>query len=636
MRRTGRRARSKEGQEEKARSRRGWEEEAEEKAQSGGGGGGGRGFVAASAAALAVTSVLLCAFFTETAPRPASAFVPHHPSTRAGRTGHCGGVGAPFFRTSSSSRRRVASRSPPPDATSSSSEATENEEKAKPEAVEAEAQAPPPPPTTTEGTEEKKKASNNNNNKTQSSSSSSGSGSAAARRMELSCCNRDSCATELREVVVGAHNSMVFTGPATGQVVYGWTETDGAAPSATNGVVQGEDEDEEREDAGGKASPPTVLLLIKRDDDELMGVAAEAIKTLMSDDRGRGAVRVLLDAEQASRLRHDHGVDDSDGNIGLFDPALLPDRPVYDLPFADATNPGRNNMDDAGIPDLVVTLGGDGLLMYASSLFVGPCPPILCVAGGSLGFLTPFSKDEMVAAIESALGLRDADNFIAGTCPGASSAMYDTDDEQATEGAAAAQADLLSLHSDDDEDLRPQICLSMRMRLECTIVDRDGMARDEFCVLNEVAIDRGSSPYLANLECYCDGTHLTTIQADGVIFATPTGSTAYSMAAGGSVIHPAVPAILVTPICPHVLSFRPMVLPDHVVLRCFVPDDARSAACVSFDGKERQELLRGESIQICMSHYPVPTINRVDHSSDWLGSLKRNFNFNTRVRQNPL
>ena len=108
------------------------------------------------------------------------------------------------------------------------------------------------------------------------------------------------------------------------------------------------------------------------------------------------------------------------------------------------------------------------------------------------------------------------------------------------------------------------------------------------------------------------------------------------MAAGGSVVHPAVPCILVTPICPHVLSFRSMVFPDHVVLRCYVPEDARSMASVAFDGKHRLDLHRGDSVQIQMSAYPVPTINRGDHSSDWLESLKRSFNFNTRTRQKPL
>jgi NAD+ kinase len=117
---------------------------------------------------------------------------------------------------------------------------------------------------------------------------------------------------------------------------------------------------------------------------------------------------------------------------------------------------------------------------------------------------------------------------------------------------------------------------------------------------------------------------------------SPTGSTAYSMAAGGSVVHPAVPCILVTPICPHALSFRSMVFPDHVVLRCYVPKDARADAAVAFDGRYRRKLHRGDSLQIQMSAYPVPTLNRADHSSDWLGSLKRSFNFNTRTRQKPL
>merc|ERR1712151_1035826 len=113
----------------------------------------------------------------------------------------------------------------------------------------------------------------------------------------------------------------------------------------------------------------------------------------------------------------------------------------------------------------------------------------------------------------------------------------------------------------------------------------------------------------------------------------PTGSTAYSMSAGGSVVHPSVPAILVTPICPHVLSFRSMVFTDHVVLRCYVPTDARADASVAFDGKHRMVLGRGECLEIMMSGHPVPTINRVDHSADWLDSLKRNFNFNARPQQ---
>jgi NAD+ kinase len=318
------------------------------------------------------------------------------------------------------------------------------------------------------------------------------------------------------------------------------------------------------------------------------------------------------------------------------------------------------------IPNLIVTVGGDGLLMHAGMLFQGPMPPILCIAGGSLGFLTPFAPNEMLSAIEIALGLSSIDNTDNDTSSNALSTSETIKSKQQLQQQELKKKiiDPLQIfppnmggydyqndedHNDHERNghntnnnnkftvgLGDCICLSIRMRLDCRIIDSYGVVKARYNVLNEVVIDRGSSPYLAALECFCDGVHLTTVQADGVIFATPTGSTAYSLAAGSSVVHPAVPCILVTPICPHVLSFRSMVFPDHVILRCYVPHDARAVASVAFDGKHRQELHRGDSVQIRMSAYPVPTINRQDHSADWLHSLKRNFNFNSRPRQRPL
>ena len=327
-------------------------------------------------------------------------------------------------------------------------------------------------------------------------------------------------------------------------------------------------------------------------------------------------------------------------------------------------------------PNLIVTLGGDGLLMHAGMLFQGPMPPVLCIAGGSLGFLTPFAPNEMIPAIEIALGLTritdtssvdsNAESLSSSSHAQDSSskrkkkkdilpsplqifppnmAGYDDYEDDDTIDGSINDRYINGIGGHNIRDSFPNkftvglgdcICLSIRMRLDCRIIDCNGIVKARYNVLNEVVIDRGSSPYLAALECFCDDVHLTTVQADGVIFATPTGSTAYSLAAGSSVVHPAVPCILVTPICPHVLSFRSMVFPDHVILRCYVPHDARAEASVAFDGKHRQELHRGDSVQIRMSAYPVPTINRQDHSADWLSSLKRNFNFNSRPRQRPL
>jgi len=235
--------------------------------------------------------------------------------------------------------------------------------------------------------------------------------------------------------------------------------------------------------------------------------------------------------------------------------------------------------------DFVMTFGGDGLLMHANTIFKEAVPPLLCFNLGSLGFLTPFPHEHFRDEI--------------------------------------------------DRLLNGNLMLSLRMRLTCTIL-REGKPHQEFNVLNEVVIDRGSSPYLSNLECYCDGQHLTTVQADGIIIATPTGSTAYSMSAGGSIMHPSVPAILFTPICPHSLSFRPVIFPDSAVLRCDVPTDARNEAAVSFDGKHQRPLRRGDSIEIKMSYFPVPTVCRRDHTRDWFSSLDNALNFNLRSRQKPL
>ena len=468
------------------------------------------------------------------------------------------------------------------------------------------------------------------------------------RKMELMWCGKDYCKDVIRERMVNEH--VLLNGPATGQVAYYWSRPDGKNENKKNNSGRNNSKEE--------TIIRYVLLLVRPGDDQLLEIAARAIKAWTNkidsnESEGKeierhqrqdeeDQIHIMLDPTTAARLEHNYGV--RSDCIHLFEPQPTPGFGSHlsgSHRRRDLGDPWDPNVQesiptpfDSVVPDLIVTLGGDGLLMHASMMFQGPIPPILCVAGGSLGFLTPFKCDEMVDAVRIALGMissessehtlsddeinngDDVDNVFPPNMP---SYPYDPLPKNPTTFGSGAR-----------------VCLSIRMRLCCQIMNRDGVMRAQFNVLNEVVIDRGSSPYLAALECFCDDVHLTTVQADGIIFATPTGSTAYSMAAGGSVVHPAVPCILVTPICPHVLSFRSMVFPDHVVLRCYVPDDARNCASVAFDGKHRQELRRGESVQIRLSAYPVPTLNRYDHSSDWLGSLKQNFNFNSRPRQRPL
>jgi len=494
------------------------------------------------------------------------------------------------------------------------------------------------------------------------------------KKMELAWCDSEGCrSTSIRETVSGQHNNIAFDGPATGQVTYRWAYPDDREERDDIGECQDEDQQQALLKRHNRSTElASVLLLVKRDDDELMAFAAHAVRQ-MTIEMG---IQVLLSPELAAKLKHYFGVDNS--NIQLYERVLHKDfgaldcstRPASsnnDTPGADAffanqdvlTSLASSALSNASlpyakqlqqpIPDLVCTLGGDGLLMYASSLFPGPVPPILCIAGGSLGFLTPFSRDEMLDAVQVALGLlyapneplesqdsrslsRNRPSHFCSVFPGSLSSAPRTSGSDNVELPNGKILDNRILYGPGEG----QICVSMRMRLDCRVINRDGIVRARYNVLNEVVIDRGSSPYLAQLECFCDDVHLTTVQADGIIFSTPTGSTAYSMAAGGSVVHPAVPAILVTPICPHVLSFRPMVFPDHVVIRCYVPDNARSAASVAFDGKHHRGLNRGDCVQVQMSLHPVPTINKADQTFDWLDALKRSFSFNSRVNQKPL
>lgn len=106
------------------------------------------------------------------------------------------------------------------------------------------------------------------------------------------------------------------------------------------------------------------------------------------------------------------------------------------------------------------------------------------------------------------------------------------------------------------------------------------------------------------------------------------GSTAYSLSAGGSLIHPSIPAILLTPICPHTLSFRPMVLSDTLSLRIAVPAQSRSTAYCAFDGKGRLELQPGDYVIVEASRFPFPTV--VSGSGEWFDSVRRALRWNTR------
>ncbi|XP_031401369.1 NAD(H) kinase 1 [Punica granatum] len=237
--------------------------------------------------------------------------------------------------------------------------------------------------------------------------------------------------------------------------------------------------------------------------------------------------------------------------------------------------------------DLVVTLGGDGTVLWAASMFKGPVPPIVPFSMGSLGFMTPFYSEHYREYIDSIM--------------------------------------------------KGPISITLRHRLQCQVI-RDSAkneyeAEEPILVLNEVTIDRGISSFLTNLECYCDNSFVTCVQGDGLILSTTSGSTAYSLAAGGSMVHPQVPGILFTPICPHSLSFRPLIMPEHVTIRVQVPFNSRSPAWASFDGKDRKQLAAGDALVCSMAPWPVPTACLVDSTSDFLRSIHDGLHWNLRKTQ---
>ncbi|KAK5860214.1 hypothetical protein PBY51_021707 [Eleginops maclovinus] len=268
--------------------------------------------------------------------------------------------------------------------------------------------------------------------------------------------------------------------------------------------------------------------------------------------------------------------------------------------------------------DLIICLGGDGTLLYASSLFQGSVPPVMAFHLGSLGFLTPFKfesyKTEVAKVFEgnaaitlrSRLKVKVVKDMLQRT--GQQPNSRETQQQQEHNG--------LLPHGHTNSEA--------------------GKVTLQLQVLNEVVVDRGPSSYLSNVDLYLDGRLITSVQGDGVIVSTPTGSTAYAAAAGASMIHPNVPAIMVTPICPHSLSFRPIVVPAGVELMITLSPDARNTAWVSFDGRKRQEIQHGDCIKITTSCYPVPSICCHDLVYDWFESLAQCLHWNVRKRQERL
>ncbi len=191
---------------------------------------------------------------------------------------------------------------------------------------------------------------------------------------------------------------------------------------------------------------------------------------------------------------------------------------VYDQETAGSLpepSAGRTREQVAAASQLLLVLGGDGTLLAAARVAAAKGIPILPINMGSLGFLTSFMLEELYPALEDILAGR--------------------------------------------------LTISERVMLHVEL-ERGGKIVDKQSVLNEVVINKGALARMIELELIIDNDFVCRYRADGLIVASPTGSTAYSLSAGGPIVHPSVESFIITPICPHTLSDRPVVVRDTSII----------------------------------------------------------------------
>lgn len=289
--------------------------------------------------------------------------------------------------------------------------------------------------------------------------------------------------------------------------------------------------------------------------------------------------------------------------------------------------------------DLIVTFGGDGTILHAAHLFAaaGRVPPILSFSMGTLGFLGEWKFSEFKRAFR--------ETYMSGS----ETERKDTISSSADE-ADNSMTGWSSIRGKSMGSARGARVL-VRQRLKVGLFDAEGNRLTtnggpprDMHAMNEVLLHRGREPHLAIVDVFVGGRFLTEAVADGMIVSTPTGSTAYSLSSGGSIIHPLVQSLLLTPICPRSLSFRPLVLPwtTPITLRLSEKNRGREVE-VSIDGARREQgmgvgtelRVSGEDITQDNGVWQggIPCIMRrttagVDSDDGWVGGLNGLLKFN--------
>lgn len=206
--------------------------------------------------------------------------------------------------------------------------------------------------------------------------------------------------------------------------------------------------------------------------------------------------------------------------------------------------------------DLIISLGGDGTLLNIAPLVIRPEVPILGVNLGGLGFITEVAVGELESVLRKTL----------------------------------------------DGDFE----VEKRMTLEVRVINKRGRTR-KFRILNDAVIAKGARSRIIDLETYVGEDYLCTYRADGLIISTPTGSTAYSLAAAGPIIEPTLGAIVLAPICPHTLTNRPIVVPSNAAIRVTLRSFG-DTVYFSPDGQKGVRLHNGDKLEARDYGMPVSLI----------------------------
>jgi NAD+ kinase len=198
---------------------------------------------------------------------------------------------------------------------------------------------------------------------------------------------------------------------------------------------------------------------------------------------------------------------------------------------------------------ILLVLGGDGTLLAAARVAASRCIPILPINMGSLGFLTSFTVDELYPALEETLAGRSS--------------------------------------------MSERVMLQVEHVREATVLDCQH-------VLNDAVVNKSALARMIELELSIDGDFVCRYRADGLVLATPTGSTAYSLSAGGPIVHPAVEAFVITPICPHTLTDRPVVVRDSSSIELKLAGNAESVF-LTLDGQKGIPMQSEDRIRLTRS-----------------------------------